>query len=562
MQTTIDDLTLMNYVDRGGFAEIYLSKKKGINEILATKRLDQSKLNETPILRNYLENEIVILNTIKHPNIIRLYDVKYKPDYIYLVMEYCNGGSLHNCLQNYMHKYHKPFTEEIVQYLMRQILSGLKCLHDHQVIHRDLKLANILIKYKSDADAKNGNIFCGHVKIIDFNTSTKPGSTVAKTAVGTVPNMAPSVIYNLSGGRDDYDEKVDIWSLGTLCYEMLVGKPLFDGNKIIEQIKECNIDIPKNISNEAQSFLRCMLQKEGENRWSVNDLLKHKFITNNAKDFTYTNHNYNPNYPNQNNNHHNQNNHHNHNNYNQNNNPNYNQNNYNNNYNNHSYNNYNPNNNNHNNNYNQNNMNNTNYNNNNQYRSQPQYNNSNQHQSHPQYNNCNQYQNPSQYNQNPNQPQYNNSNQYQNQPQYNNNNQYQNQPQYNNSNQYQNQPQYNDSNQYQNQPQYNYSNQYPNQPQYNYPNQSNINSQNYKRYNTTDYNYYNNTTRPQTNNINYTNQISQPIPSYSNINTYPQNMNIEIKEKKTKKNKKRKKHRKKSSSSSESSSSDSSSSSS
>ena len=546
MQTTIDDLTLMNYVDRGGFAEIFLSKKKGINEILATKRLDQSKLNENPILRKYLENEIVILNTIKHPNIIRLYDVKYKPDYIYLVMEYCNGGSLHNCLQNYKHKYHKPFTEEIVQYLMRQILSGLKCLHEHQVIHRDLKLANILIKYKSDADAKNGNIFCGHVKIIDFNTSTKPGSTVARTAVGTVPNMAPSVIFNLSGSRDDYDEKVDIWSLGTLCFEMLVGKPLFDGNHIVEKIKECHIDIPKNISNEAQSFLLCMLQKEGEKRLSVNELLKHKFITNNVKDFSYNNNNnnykdnqnYNKNnlnYPYQNN--YNQNHNHNHNNYNQNNNQNYNKNNKNNNYNNNSYNNYNPN---YNHNYNQNNMNNTNYN-NNQYQNQPQYNPSSQYRSQPQYNN--------------------NSNQYQNQPQYNNSNQYQNPTQYNYSNQYQNPPQYNNSNQYQNPPQYNYSDQYQNQPQYYNPNQSYNNNKNYQRYNTTDYNYYNNTIRPQTNNINYVNQNSQPIPSYPNVNTYSQNMNNEIKEKKVKKNKKRKKHRKKSSSSDSSSSSSSSSSS-
>ena len=546
MQTTIDDLTLMNYVDRGGFAEIFLSKKKGINEVLATKRLDQSKLNENPILRKYLENEIVILNTIKHPNIVRLYDVKYKPDYIYLVMEYCNGGSLHNCLQNYKHKYHKPFTEEIVQYLMRQILSGLKCLHEHQVIHRDLKLANILIKYKSDADAKNGNIFCGHVKIIDFNTSTKPGSTVARTAVGTVPNMAPSVIFNLSGSRDDYDEKVDIWSLGTLCFEMIVGKPLFDGNHIVEKIKECHIDIPKNISNEAQSFLLCMLQKEGEKRLSVNELLKHKFITNNVKDFSYNNNNnnykdnqnYNKNnlnYPYQNN--YNQNHNHYHNNYNQNNNQNYNKNNKNNNYNNNSYNNYNPN---YNHNYSQNNMNNTNYN-NNQYQNQPQYNPSSQYRSQPQYNN--------------------NSNQYQNQPQYNNSNQYQNPTQYNYSNQYQNPPQYNNSNQYQNPPQYNYSDQYQNQPQYYNPNQSYNNNKNYQRYNTTDYNYYNNTTRPQTNNINYVNQNSQPIPSYPNVNTYSQNMNNEIKEKKVKKNKKRKKHRKKSSSSDSSSSSSSSSSS-
>ena len=123
-----------------------------------------------------------------------------------------------------------------------------------------------------------------------------------------------------------------------LCiYEMIVGKPLFDGSHKVEKIKQCHIDISKNIFNEAQSFLLFMLQKEGEKRLSVNELLKHKFITNNVKDFSYNNNNNNnykdnqnynnnnPNYPYQNN--HKQN--HNHNNYNQNNIQNYNKNNYN-----------------------------------------------------------------------------------------------------------------------------------------------------------------------------------------------------------------------------------------
>ena len=72
-------------------------------------------------------------------------------------------------------------------------------------------------------------------------------------------------------------------------YEMIVGKPLFDGNHIVEKIKQCHIDISKNIFNEAQSFLLFMLQKEGEKRLSVNELLKHKLITNNIKDFSYNN---------------------------------------------------------------------------------------------------------------------------------------------------------------------------------------------------------------------------------------------------------------------------------
>jgi serine/threonine protein kinase len=297
MITTVDDITLLKYLDRGGFAEIFLSKKNGVNELLATKRLDQENIKNNPKLKKYLENEIIILTTIKHPNIIRLYDVKSKPDYIYITMEYCNGGSLHSCFQKYYAKNKRPFTEDIVQYLMRQILLGVKCLHDHKVIHRDLKLGNILIKYKSENDLKNLNILESQVKIIDFNASTKPGSNSAYTAIGTIPNMAPSVFGNLKGKHNEYDEKVDIWSLGTICYEMLFGKQVINESKIINNnIKDFNIEIPNFISGNARSFLLAMLQKDSNKRLSANELLKHPFI-NNVNNISNKNLNYYNNYP-------------------------------------------------------------------------------------------------------------------------------------------------------------------------------------------------------------------------------------------------------------------------
>jgi len=77
------------------------------------------------------------------------------------------------------------------------------------------------------------NIFAAQVKIIDFNASTKPGTNYAQTAIGTIPNMAPSVIGNFKGNYNEYDEKVDIWSLGTICYEMLFGKQVFKQNQIL-----------------------------------------------------------------------------------------------------------------------------------------------------------------------------------------------------------------------------------------------------------------------------------------------------------------------------------------
>ena len=542
---TIGDLTLTKYLDKGGFAEIFLSKKQGFKDIVATKRLDQNNLNKNPKLKKYLENEIDILNQLRHPNIIRIYEVIRKPDYIYIVMEYCDGGSLHNCLYSYIKKYKKPFTEEIVQYLMRQILSGLKCIHDHKIIHRDLKLGNILIKYNSENDKNNENIFAGQVKIIDFNASTRPGTDLAKTAIGTPINMAPSVIDNFIGNRELYDEKVDIWSLGTLCYEMLFGKPLFDGSgyQIINKIKNSDINIPKTISPEAYSFLLCMLQKESEKRYSVDDLLRHEFITKNWNKTNYNN-NYNPN----NNNYTNSQNHNNYNNTNHNhNNINYSQNNINYNHNNHNHNhnqtNYNHNNGNYSNNNTNHNHNNTNYNHNN-----PNYNHNNPNYNH---NNPNYYSNnynPSNSNYNPN----NNVN-------YNNNN-------YNNYNQQQMSVQQqfpsmhtNNNYNYQNPPPMS-NNQYNNVPNYNqYPS--------YQRYNTVNVNYQPNPTP----NMGIRPQNSQPIPTFQNqqygnysYNNYPPtqvaptfNNEVSNNDKNIKK-KKKKKRKRKSSSSSESSDSSSS----
>ena len=113
---------------------------------------------------------------------------------------------------------------------MEQILLGVKSLQDYGIIHRDLKLGNILLKYNNEFDRINENILAGEVKIIDFNTSYYPNISEPVTVLGTVPNMAPSIINNVLHSADNkqpYDEKIDIWSLGTLCYEMLFAKPLF-----------------------------------------------------------------------------------------------------------------------------------------------------------------------------------------------------------------------------------------------------------------------------------------------------------------------------------------------
>ena len=142
----VGNLTLIKTIGKGTMGEIYLSSKKDSKEYYATKKI-KKEYADRPQVKKYFINEISILKKIKHNKIVRLIELKQTPSHYYIVMEYCNGGSLLSCLKKYMTLYKKPFSEEIVQYLMRQIVSGLDALHSRNFLHRDLKLDNILVKF-------------------------------------------------------------------------------------------------------------------------------------------------------------------------------------------------------------------------------------------------------------------------------------------------------------------------------------------------------------------------------------------------------------------------------
>jgi serine/threonine protein kinase len=279
-------LEIMKKLDQGTFSKVYLARDMNNNKILALKKIDEKILSDKG--KNYLLNEIKILRMFNHPNIIKLYFVLKKPNFTYLGIEYCNGGSLSDNLYDYIKQHKKPFPEKLVQKIMKQILAGVKCLHEKGIIHRDLKLKNILIYYDNDSDLKNHNLYGATIKIIDFNTSYILNSFMPYSVVGTPLNMAPSIAQNMFNAPKPYDDKIDIWSLGTLCYEMLFGKPLLPGSKkeeVYQNILNKNFYIPKTISVQARMFLLNMLRKDGINRLCASELLNHEFITLNYHNF-------------------------------------------------------------------------------------------------------------------------------------------------------------------------------------------------------------------------------------------------------------------------------------
>ena len=147
IEDIIDDLTLSEKIDKGIFADIFLSFKQNIPTKYATKVINKETPNNEA-RKKYICNEISILKDIHHPNLLKLIEVKESPQNLYIVTEYYNGGNLSECLERYKEENNKSFSEEIVQYIMRQVIEGMKYLHNKKIINRDIKLDNIMIHYK------------------------------------------------------------------------------------------------------------------------------------------------------------------------------------------------------------------------------------------------------------------------------------------------------------------------------------------------------------------------------------------------------------------------------
>ena len=227
----VNDYKLIKLIGKGTFGEVYLTSNINNSEIYATKRIEINK-DQNKTTSKYLLNEIKIMQALNHPNLIKLHNLYRTNNHFYFIMDYCNGGSLSSILDVYKLRFGKPFSQEIIQHFMIQIVDGLKYIHSKNIIHRDIKLDNILLNFDNIEDKNNLNLLSAKIKIIDFGLATilsKNG--MAKTYAGTPLNMDPNILkkYDKAGGYEKlqgYNQKADIWSLGTICFEMLTGEVL------------------------------------------------------------------------------------------------------------------------------------------------------------------------------------------------------------------------------------------------------------------------------------------------------------------------------------------------
>jgi serine/threonine-protein kinase ULK/ATG1 len=261
MPKQVDNYILERKIGAGQFGEVYKGFNKLNGQDIAVKVVRRELL--TGKFLELLENEIKVLRACDNPNIIKLYDLKKTSNNFYLVLEFCNEGDMGDYL-----KTKKWLTEdEAVDYLL-QILNGFKSLVKNNILHRDFKLANIL---------KHNGI----MKIADFGFSKLLGKDgMTGTMLGSPLNMAPEV---LDGGL--YTNKVDIWSIGTVFFELLFGKPAFAAGNLIDlirTIKAKKLEIPRkvnNISPVCEDLLRRMLTVDVESRITWEELFNHKITT-------------------------------------------------------------------------------------------------------------------------------------------------------------------------------------------------------------------------------------------------------------------------------------------
>lgn len=239
-------------------------KTKSTKTKYAVKFIDKSQMDDLDDVER-IYRESAILTSLKHDNIIRLYEVLDTSYHVLIVMEYANGGDLNNFIKT---KKNGILSEIIACDILNSILNGLEYCHRRKVIHRDLKLENILID-KS-----------GKIKIADFGLSnTIQFGKKMNTSCGTPCYISPEIINGTQCGPYS-----DIWSLGVILYKMICGFLPFQTHtrnikKLYKLILNANYIFPDYISKESKDLIKSMLTVDIKKRINLSQIRNNSWIT-------------------------------------------------------------------------------------------------------------------------------------------------------------------------------------------------------------------------------------------------------------------------------------------
>ncbi|XP_068597107.1 mitogen-activated protein kinase kinase kinase 4 [Brachionichthys hirsutus] len=255
-----------NKIGEGQYGKVYTCINVDTGELMAMKEIrfqpnDHKTIKETA-------DELKIFEGIKHKNLVRYFGVELHREEMYIFMEYCDEGTLEEVSR-------LGLQEHVIRLYSKQITTAINVLHEHGIVHRDIKGANIFLT--SSGLIKLGDFGCS-VKLRN-NTHTMPGEV--NSTLGTAAYMAPEVITRAKG--EGHGRAADVWSLGCVLIEMVTGKrPWHEYEHNFQIMYKVGMGhkppIPEKLSTEGKDFLDHCLESEPKRRWTASMLLDHPFV--------------------------------------------------------------------------------------------------------------------------------------------------------------------------------------------------------------------------------------------------------------------------------------------
>ncbi|KAJ1337697.1 serine/threonine-protein kinase ULK2 [Microdochium nivale] len=310
----VGNFVIGSEIGKGSFAQVYLGKHKVTAAAVAIKSVELGRLNKK--LKENLYSEIKILKNLRHPHIVALHDCLESATHINLIMEYCELGDLslfikkreklitHPATCDMARKYpsvpNAGLNEVVIRHFMKQLSSALQFLREGNFVHRDVKPQNLLllpsVTYR-EANKDSRLIMSASqdslipaaglrslpmLKLADFGFArVLPATSLAETLCGSPLYMAPEILR-----YERYDAKADLWSVGTVLYEMVSGRPPFRASNHVELLRkienaEDQIKFSRDcqVSSETKSLIRALLKRNPVERMSFENFFAHPAIT-------------------------------------------------------------------------------------------------------------------------------------------------------------------------------------------------------------------------------------------------------------------------------------------
>ena len=260
----ISDFTFIKELGVGSYGRVILVQHKMTQAKYAIKAIDKrNKVNIEE--KQYFRREIEIMYRVHHPNVVKLFGHFEDNNFCYFIMEYIPGGNIYSLLPK--NGIRKVSTQNIVS-IMKDVISATYFLHHMipPIVHRDIKPENVVLDNNMVA------------KLTDFGWSNYIQGDIKRTTVcGTPVYLAPEIINNTG-----HDEKVDIWCIGVLMFELLTGSAPFQGEDVQtvkSNISRLKIRWPKGMDRDAVDLISKILKYNPDERLSLEQILLHPFFT-------------------------------------------------------------------------------------------------------------------------------------------------------------------------------------------------------------------------------------------------------------------------------------------